>query len=330
MTDYRQRFLSEVEQSLTTILDADARAQVMRKVLHILSEYEITERSTELAVYDDQNERLLKKYCACMYVDGKSEKTVYAYRRSLSRFFGSINIPVTEVDTYGIRYYLACEKERGLSDVSVENTRANLSAFFQWLTVEEIIPKNPCARIKPIRYKDEVKHPFSEVELDKLRSACMTLKERALLEMLLSSGVRVSELSQMDVADIDFEHLTVHVKHGKGNKERITYINEIALSHLRKYILSKDAGKALFCNKNGERLEAGGVRFILNGIGKRAGVENVHPHRFRRTFATRLASRGMSIQEVQRLLGHSDISTTMRYVSVNDEQVRNSYRQHIA
>ena len=170
------------------------------------------------------------------------------------------------------------------------------------------------------------------LKIDKLRFACKDDKERAIIEFLLASGVRVTELSEMLVEDVDFQTMDVHVVHGKGAKERMTYISPVALERLKKYILGRPESdcKYLFYNCKHQQLEPGGIRHILNRIAERAGVSNVHPHRFRRTFATKLAKRGMNVQDIQKLLGHSDISTTMEYVSMDDTTVKASYKKYIA
>ena len=329
--DYRMSFIRSLEAGLVSILDEEQLHQVVGVAVRVLNDYEIMERCTELAPLDTANEKTLKRYCACLFVDGKSEKTIYQYRRAVQRLSDFLNKPFTEMGAYDIRYYLACEKERGVSSRSLENTRANLSAFFQWMTIEEIIPKNPIASIKPIKYVDEVRKPFSDTEIDQLRSACTSLKERAIIEVLLSSGVRVSELSEMDTGDIDTEALTVHVRHGKGGKERVTHITPVCAMHLKRYFKDRpEVGDALFYNGKHERLKPGGIRYILNTLAEKTGVSNVHPHRFRRTFATGLANRGMEIQEIQKLLGHSEINTTLEYVCVDDEKVRSSYMKYIA
>lgn len=329
--DYRMDFIREVEEQLTAFLDQQAVHRTSDIITKVLADYEIAERCTEIAILDDGNERILKRYAACLSIDGKSPRTIYQYGRSCRRLADAIGKPFTEMGVYDIRFFLACEKSRGLSNTSLENTRANISAFFQWMTLEDLIPKNPCLAVKTIKIKQEIRQAFNDVEIDALRSACKTKKERALIEVLLATGIRVSELSSMDVTDINFSALSVHVRHGKGGKARITYITNVAASRLCDYLNTRsEDGDALFYNKNHERLEAGGIRCVLNSIAKRAGVENVHPHRFRRTFATRLASRGMDIQEIQTLLGHSNINTTMKYVCVDSENVKASYKRFIA
>lgn len=331
MSDYRAAYVRDVEAKLSAHFQPEQIALISNAVIKALSNYEITERCTDLVPQDDVNEKLIKRYRACLIVDGKSEKTIYQYVRTVRKLAEAISKPFTEMGAYDIRFYLALEQERGLSAQSRENARANLSAFFQWMANDEIIDKNPIAKLKPIKCPVEVKKPFSEVEIDALRSACQTLKERAIIEMLISTGVRVSELASMEVQDIDLNTLAVHVVHGKGAKERMTYTTPVSVKHLQKYIEDrKETGSALLYNRNHEPLMAGGIRFILNELADRAKVENVHPHRFRRTFATNLAKRGMEIQEIQRLLGHSNINTTMTYVCVDDTRVQASYRRYIA
>lgn len=331
MSDYRMRFIQEVEEALTRRYDPEEIAVISNIVTKTLSEYEITERCTDLVPQDDLNEKLIRRYQACLLVDGKSNKTAYQYTRTARKLSDLIRKPFPEIGAYDVRFFLAIEKERGLSNSSLENTRANLSAFFQWLTDDEVIPKNPVSKIKPIKCPKEVKEAFSDVELDALRSSCRSIKERALIEILVSTGVRVSELASMEVKDVDLNTLAVHVVHGKGSKERITYMTAVAAKHLLSYLRQrKEDGPALFYNKNHAPLASSGIRHILNTIAKRAGVTNVHPHRFRRTFATNLARRGMEIQEIQKLLGHTNINTTMVYVQTDDSKVKASYQKFIA
>lgn len=327
-SDIRMQFIRQVEEA-AVVLSPEQQEYMIHSITKILAQYEVTERCTDLVTVDPTNERIRKRYCACLMIDGKSEKTIYQYRRTLIRLEDALEKPYTDMGVYDIRFFLACEKDRGISNVSLENLRANLSAFFQWMSIEEIIPKNPLAAVKPIKCKKEIKKAFADTEIDALRSSCKTLKERALIEFLLSSGVRVEECALMNVTDIDFAGLSVHVRHGKGNKERVTYITSVCAMHLKRYLMSRsESGEALFYNRRHQRMEPGGVRFILKQLEDRAGVENVHPHRFRRTFATGLAARGMDIQEIQKLLGHSSIETTLKYVCVDEEKVRASYKRY--
>lgn len=329
--DYRNEIVKSMEAELVHLVPSDLMPTISDVMIRILADYEITERCTDVAVLDDTNTKLLKRYCACLMVDGKSEKTVYQYSRAVQGLSDVIDKPYTEMTTYDIRYFLACEKQRGIANSTLENVRSMLSAFFQWMVNDEIIQKNPMATIGTIKVPDEIRKAFSDIEIDAMKSACHTRKERALVEFLLSTGIRVDELSKMDIADVNFADLSVHIRHGKGNKERITYMSNVCAKRLGEYLRErKDDEVCLFLNKNYGRIGTAGVRYILKEIEKRSGVENVHPHRFRRTFATRLANRGMSIQEIQRLMGHSKVDTTLRYVCIDDANIQASYKKYIA
>ena len=329
--DNKSRLIGRMQEFLITHLSQEDAIMVTDELTRVLSDYEVIKAENSLVVYDNINEELLKRFCACLLIEGKSKKTVDQYRRTAIKFAQVAQKPYTDVNAYDIRCFLAMEKGRGISDRTLENTRANLSSFFQWLTAEELIQKNPCVAVKNIKFTKSIKIPFSPIEIDALRFACKTDRERAMLELLLSSGIRVSELTALTIQDIDFEKMSVHVRCGKGGKARITYINDLAKMHLLNYLMSrKVTGDYLFYNKWRKPLNAGGVRHILNQLGERAKVPNVHPHRFRRTFASTLAQRGMAIEEIRKLLGHSNLNTTLEYVYTSDEQVQVSYRKHIA
>lgn len=327
--DYREQVISTILAETYDMINPDDRERFESKVILILGKYTIAEQSTEIVPYDNTNDKLLKRYIGCLRVDGKSDRTIYQYARTCRKLAEMSGKKYTEMNAYDIRMFLALEKERGISNITLENTRANLSAFFQWLTLEEETAKNPCMKIKPIKCNKEVKFPFSDVEIDSMRSSCKSLKERALIEFLLATGVRVSELSNMDIGDVNFGELKVHVRFGKGSKERITYLTPVAREHLKKYLETRNDGlPCLFLNNKKQRISSSGIQFILKEIERRTGVTNVHPHRFRRTFATNLAKRGMDVQEIKALLGHSDINTTMKYVYTDSSQIKNSYTKY--
>lgn len=329
--DYRMNFIRDVETALAFRYEPDEIARISNIVTRSLSGYEITERCTDLVPQDDANDRLIKRYAACLLVDGKSRRTIYTYCRTVRKLSDMIRKPYTEMGAYDIRFFLATEKERGLSNSSLETTRAQLSAFFQWLADDEVIPKNPIAKIKPIKVPKEIRTAFSDVEMDALRSACKTVRERALVEFLVSTGLRVSELTGTKIEDVNFDTLSVHVVSGKGDKDRMTYTAQVAAKHLISYLRGrKKESEMLFCNRDGGRISTTLIQRVLKQLGKRAGVDGVHPHRFRRTFATNLSKRGMEIQEIQKLLGHSNVNTTMIYVNTDDSMIRASYNRYTA
>lgn len=330
-TDYKMEFLQRAEVGLSFVLDQEQLHQAVDIITKALKDYDMTTSSRELVTCPDLNEKLLNRYCACLSIGGKSAKTIAQYRRTARKLAQVSNKLYTDIGVYDIRLFLAEEKQRGVSNRTLENTRANLSAFFQWLTLEDHITKNPCMKISPIKYPDKIRKPFSTIEIDALRFACRTLKERAMIEVLLATGMRVSELTGLEISDINFGELSIHIRNGKGAKERTVYMTDLARQHLQAYLMSRKAiDNAVFLNVKSEPIHPGGVRHDLHEIAKRAGVDNVHPHRFRRTFATGLANRGMDIQEIRKLLGHTNINTTLEYVYTSDEKAHASYMRYSA
>ncbi|MBP5709048.1 MAG: tyrosine-type recombinase/integrase, partial [Bacteroidales bacterium] len=312
-------------------VDADVLDVVSDEMFLALKEFELTKTVSDIVPYAAVNELILKRYKACLIIAGRSPKTIACYERIVIKLYEAVQKNYTDMTVSDLRYFLAYEKSRGVSNRTLDNTRVQISSFFTWLLDEELIFKNPCRTIAPIKYTRKVKAPFSSLEIDAMRIACRNPKERAIIEFLLSSGVRVSELCSIQLSDIDFDNLTVVVKEGKGAKQRIVYINELAKKHLIEYLSERKInGDYVFYSKFGNPMSPGGIRHLLKTIEHCASITNVHPHRFRRTLATNLASRGMDIQEIARLLGHSDLNTTQQYVYINDQRVQLSYKRYIA
>ena len=329
--DYKAEFLQRAEIGLAAVLKGDDLDRAVFVVTGLLKDYDLSTASKELILCPHVNENLLNRYCACLSIGGKSDKTIAQYRRTAEKLARASGKNYTDMGVYDIRLFLAEEKQRGVSNTTLENTRANLSAFFQWLLQEDHITKNPLMNIPPIKCPNKVRLPYSTIEIDALRFACRSLKERAIVELLLSTGMRVSELTGLEIQDVNFGEMSIHVRHGKGAKERTVYMTDLARQHLRAYLADRKAfDGAVFLNIEGKPINPGGVRHVLHELGKRAGVENVHPHRFRRTFATSLANRGMDIQEIRKLLGHTNIDTTMEYVYTSDEKAHASYLRYSA
>lgn len=321
----KNKFLNEVKLAIADHPEPD---QLFAKISILLEGYEMTERVTDLVPAEDENLNLIKLYISSIAIDGKAKSTATHYTRELKKFMAEFyGRDLKDLGSFDVRNYLAKKKMAGLSNRTLDNVLTVISAFYGWLAAEEYIQKNPCASIKPIKFTMELKHPFSTVELDAMRSACKKKRERAMVEFLLASGVRVSEFCDLDVADIDFVSGSVHVRHGKGDKERYTYINDLAKDHLQKYLDGRTTGP-LFMTQLGGRYTKSGVQYVLHSVGDRAGVSDVHPHRFRRTFATTLASRGMALQEIQKLMGHSNINTTMVYITLTDQEAKLSYAKY--
>lgn len=328
----KDQFLKDIEIRLATTCPEIDRDRIMNQIIASLRDYDVTEKITSITVrHEDINERILRRYVACIRIDGKSEGTIKQYARTCTKLAELIGKPYTEMSAYDIRYYLAELKEKGCQNRSIENQRANISAFFQWMFTEEIIQRNPCAKIAPIKCEEKVRLPFTAVQLDALRLACRSEKERAMIEVLVSSGIRCEELTNLEVGDIDIRNRTVLVRNGKGGKSRKTFMSDVASDHLEKYLNErKDTQTTLFLARTGDKYSPRGIEDMISKIGRRANVENVHPHRFRRTFATNLYKRGMDIHEIQRLMGHSNVQTTLGYIYTDDEQIRAAYSKYAA
>lgn len=327
----KERLIRDIEIKLSEMYPEIDMDRVMTCVISCLGEYEVSEKSTQLAERpQDINDRILRRYSACLALDGKSQNTIKQYLYVLRKL--GQGKPFTDMTTNDIRLFLGQMKVDGASNRYIENQRSYISALFQWMCVEDIIEKNPCAKIKPIKCEKIRRLPFSEVQIDRLRSACDTPKKRAMIEVLLSSGVRCEELVNLDIGDVDIRNRTLIVRDGKGGKDRVTYISELAAEHLEAYLNTrKDSHPEMFQNRYGNRYETtGAIRKLVNAIASDAGVKNAHPHRFRRTFATTLHRRGMDIHEIQRLMGHSNINTTLEYIYTDDTELRAAYQKYAA
>lgn len=304
---------------------------VQDAVTIVLSKYELQERCTQVVHRDNSNDNMLKKYIATKRVEGILESTLKRYAEQNVALLNFIGKPLAEVTTYDIRFYLSVKREKDkVSNRTLDGMRRCYNSFFKWLHNEGYISKNPCASLARIKYKKTVKKPYTATELEKLRKACSNIRDAALVDFLYATGCRVSEVSRLDMVDVDFETMQCTVL-GKGNKERIVYLSEVAMMHLKEYISSrKDFTDALFVGKGGKRLSKNGIEACLRRLGKKAGVENVHPHRFRRTLATNLLDHDVAIQNVAAILGHADLKTTQVYCYISQKNVENAYRKFVA
>lgn len=317
---------------LLGILGKCMRKEQIREVDMALTvlfrQYEVGKRCTELAIVDGKsNDKILNTYIASMRLEGHSEHTLHQYSDAVKKLLQDIPKDLSEIRTNDIRYHLALyQSTHKVSPVTVDNKRRFLSTFFAWLTAEEIIPKNPMLRIKRIKQKKADKKPFSAAELEKIRDSLKTTKEKALIEFLLSTGCRVSEVANLKIGNIDFRAGECVVL-GKGNKERTVYISDNAMYYLQQYLAERvcDAAAPLFVNDRGRGMSKCSIEQLTRKIGDRAGVKKVYPHRFRRTMATNAMKRGLPIQYIQAILGHSKIDTTMIYCSVSKEAVKAAY-----
>ena len=326
----RNYLIHEVETIVGQIIeDQDVLDDIVDKVAEVLQGYDVIERCTDIIPASDEDEKILQRYAACLYVEGKSRKTIDQYLYRLRDFRKHSITTLKQVGVYDIRMYLGLLKQRGNVNSTLEGVRNYLCSFYKWMVLEGLIDKNPTDLLKPIKFKSKKVDPFSELDMERIRNGCENLRERALVEILVSSGVRVSELTALDLSDIDFETKSVHVRCGKGDKERTTYLSDIAVYYLTKYLeLRKDNDPALFISKLG-RLQPGGVRLILKNIEERCGVDDIHPHRFRHTFATVLSKNGMPVLHIQQLLGHVNTDTTLIYIELDSNMIQYEHNQYM-
>ena len=283
--------------------------------------------------YKKENKRLFESFIDSKKLEGRSENTLNYYKLMLSKLLMSFDKPLQNVTTNDIREWLLLYKETGVSNVTVNNVRRIFSSFFSWLEAEEYILRDPMRRIHRVKEEYQVKKPFSEWELEKLRIYLKdNLRDRAMFELLLSTGMRLSELVGLNRGDVDFSEKEIIV-FGKGAKQRIVYFNDRAAVHLEKYLDSrKDDNPALFVTRHSpyERLQKSGVGTTVRKWGSRSKVsDNVHAHRFRRTFATQALRAGMPIEQIQVLLGHSSIETTRIYAKVNQDDVKYAHKKYV-
>lgn len=331
--DLRETIIQEVTKKLKDRVSQEM-LDTMQDVLVIeLNKYELQERCTDIAVRDSSAEGMLKKFLATKRVEGMAESTLRRYADENLKLIQFLGKALYEISTYDIRFYLSYRREHGqkkISNRTLDGMRRCYSSFFSWLNAEGLIGHNPCVALKQIKYRKEVKKPYSAAELERLRRACANKRDLALIDFLYSTGCRVSEVVKLNISDVDFELMECVVV-GKGNKERIVYLTEVAAMNLKEYLSDRtDSGEALFTGKGTERIQKTGIEAMLRKLGEKTGVNNVHPHRFRRTLATNLLDRGMNIQDVAQILGHADLKTTQVYCYISQKNVKTAYNRYAA
>lgn len=279
------------------------------------------------------NETLLKNFLSAKAVEGCSSRTIQYYTVTLEHFIESITSPLHVVDTAEVRGYLASRAAAGkVTNVTLDNIRRIISSFFSWLEEEEVIYKSPVKRIKKIRSVAAVKPVITDEEMEVIRDSCGSLRDRAIIDLLASTGMRVGELVRLGREDIDFESRECIV-HGKGNKQRKVYFDAKTKIHLQSYLKQRsDDSPSLFVSLKApyKPLNINGVELRLREIGRQSLGIRLHPHKFRRTMATRAIDKGMPIEQVQVLLGHSKIDTTLCYAMVDQQNVKRSHCKYIS
>lgn len=328
----KDKLISEVQVSMASVLKPTQLEELRKVLTYHLRNVEILVPQVADPQENARNGGLLEVFIAAKRVEGCSEKSLKYYDSTIQQMTNSVNKPVREITTDDLRGYLAeYQRKRRSSKVTIDNLRRIFGSFFGWLEDEDYILKSPVRRIHKIKADKTIKDTFSDESLELLRDACEEVRDLAIIDMLASTGMRVGELVGLNREDVNF-HERECVVFGKGSTERLVYFDARTKIHLKNYLNCRiDDNPALFVSLTlpCERLLIGGVEKRLREIGKRTDMQKVHPHKFRRTLATRAIDKGMPIEQVQQLLGHVKIDTTMTYAMVNQKNVKNSHRKFI-
>ena len=325
----KQKFINEVVQGMLGCIN-NAQLQKLQQILeHELFDKKIVASSN---IQEDASEDLLESFLSAKRIEGCSEKSLVYYRNTIQAMLETVAKPVREIETDDLRGYLTdYQKEKNSSKVTIDNIRRILSSFFSWLEDEDYIIKSPVRRIHRVKSATTIKETYSDENLETMRDSCTELRDLALIDILASTGMRIGELVLLNRKDINFEEREC-VVFGKGSKERMVYFDARTKIHLQEYLNSRtDDNPALFVSLRAPyvRMKIGGIEARLRGMGRNLGIEKVHPHKFRRTLATMALDKGMPIEQLQQLLGHKRIDTTLQYAMVKQSNVKIAHRKYI-
>ena len=324
----KKELIADIEQQMQKLLDNSQLEQMHHILMCCFQNYEIAAKENAEVDITDYTELFL----AAKKIEGRSEKSLTYYKSTIDKMLTSIDKPVKHITTDDLRSYLAdYQKEHSSSKVTIDNIRRILSSFFGWLEDEEYIVKSPVRRIHKVKTGKTVKETYSDEALELMRDSCTELRDLAMIDMLASTGMRVGEMVLLNQEDINFDERECIV-FGKGDKERIVYFDARTKMHLKAYLDSRDDDNpALFVSLTSphNRMKIGGIEVRLRKIGNELGIPKVHPHKFRRTLATMAIDKGMPIEQLQQLLGHQRIDTTLQYAMVKQSNVKLAHRKYI-
>lgn len=325
----KEEIVSEVVQQMRPFLN-NVEVKKLKEVLeHTLFYYEVSAATVER---EDDSEELVNAFLAAKRIEGCSEKTLKYYQTTIEAMLCSVQKSLRYITTEDLRNYLTSyQKRKNLSRVTVDNVRRILSSLFAWLEDEDYILKSPVRRIHKVKTVTSIKETYTDESLELMRDGCTELRDLAMIDMLASTGMRVGEMVLLNRDDINFADREC-VVFGKGDKERVVYFDARTKIHLQNYLESRtDTCPALFVSLRfpHERLKIGGVEVRLRKLGRNLGIQKVHPHKFRRTMATMAIDKGMPIEQLQRLLGHSKIDTTLQYAMVKQSNVKLAHKKYI-
>lgn len=324
----KEELITEIEQHMLRVLDNSQMEQLRHVLRDSFRNYDVVEASEEEAEKKDYIELFL----SAKRIEGRSEKTLAYYRSTVEKMTEKIGKAVNHITTDDLRTYLSEYQEgKGSSKVTIDNIRRILSTFFGWLEDEDYIIKSPVRRIHKVKTGKTIKEIYTDEELELMRDSCTESRDLAIIDMLASTGMRIGEMVLLNREDVNFTERECTVL-GKGDKERIVYFDARTKMHLQNYLESReDSEEALFVSLNAphNRMGIGGIEVRLRGIGDSLGIQKVHPHKFRRTLATMAIDKGMPIEQLQHLLGHQRIDTTLQYAMVKESNVKLAHKKYI-
>ena len=325
----KNELITDIVQQMLPYLDNSQTKKLQQVLEHALFQYEIIEA---VAPSNDDSENLVNIFIAAKRIEGCSEKTLKYYQTTIDAMINAINKSVTHIQTEDLRFYLTqYQKKNQSSRVTIDNIRRILSSFFAWLEDEDHILKSPVRRIHKVKTGTNIKETYNDEELEKMRDNCTELRDLAIIDMLASTGMRIGEMVLLNRIDINFAEREC-VVFGKGDKERLVYFDARTKLHLQNYLDSRiDNNPALFVTIRApyKRIQIGGIEVRLRKIGKMLGITKMHPHKFRRTLATMAIDKGMPIEQLQQLLGHKRIDTTLQYAMVKQSNVKIAHKKYI-
>ena len=329
----KELFIKEVTTKMADFLDDNQRIRLREILTEICLNYQIEIiEQTKRQETQKNNTDILDRFIASKEIEGCSTRTLNYYRDNINKMLDTVNLPINEITTEILRNYLSDYKSNSNAGmVTIDNIRRTLSSFFAWLENEDYIVKSPVRRIHKVKTTRRVKETLTDENLEKLRDTCSNVIDLAILELLISTGMRVGELIRLIISDINFQERSCIVL-GKGNSEREVYFSAKSKMYIEKYLETRtDDNEALFVSliKPYNRLGISGIEITIRNLGRKSNINKVHPHKFKRTMATMAIDKGMPIEQVQKLLGHLKIDTTMEYAMVNQNNVKNSHRKYV-
>lgn len=329
----KQSLINQIQTEMSGVLNNAQRQKLSEVLEHCFFYVDVIALGNENLNQSKSNQSLKEEFLSAKHVEGCSERSVSYYSSTLDNLIKNLSKPFNQMETEDLRVYLSeYQKKNDASKQTIDNIRRILSSFFTWLEDEDYILKSPVRRIHKIKTMKQVKETYSDEALERLRDNCKTIRDLALIDMLASTGMRVGELVKLNRVDVDFVNRECVVL-GKGSKERVVYFDARTKLHLQNYLNSRtDENEALFVSllEPHNRLEIAGVEIMLRKLGRSLEINKVHPHKFRRTLATRAIDKGMPIEQVQKLLGHQKIDTTMEYAIVDQQNVKNSHKKYLS